>query len=335
MAIWKSFYNLLFIIIYNSIFYTIYFSSTITTTDHSTTTPAPSTTSTTTTSTTTTNSNLLNYDQLDWPLICSTGANQSPINFPSQTDSQSLYNKEKKFEIIDFSYNILNRKPLQIYQSSTFMVNATGMGHVIVKKNGYTYHYDTSDIHFHFPAEHSIAGHVSDIELQIVHIKNSDSFKSLNGNTTITDPDLKFKYMYIGQILHASGTVDNKIIKSFKIDRDGPVSKLDLSTYVPKNKPYYFYQGSLTTPPCSENVNWVVNPTVEVISKAQMLSFLTWMTQVYGLTGNHKNLNSDSHKLMKVYYQYYPLVINTTTTQAQMMYINLIRLLLAIFILIL
>ena len=42
---------------------------------------------------------------------------------------------------------------------------------------------------------------------------------------------------------------------------------------LPKNKDYYRFNGSLTTPPCSEGVKWMVLGTPLVISKGQVEKF--------------------------------------------------------------
>lgn len=47
----------------------------------------------------------------------------------------------------------------------------------------------------------------------------------------------------------------------------------DLNELFPENKDFYSYGGSLTTPPCSENVNWVVfkNPMILSVEEVEKL----------------------------------------------------------------
>ena len=46
---------------------------------------------------------------------------------------------------------------------------------------------------------------------------------------------------------------------------------LDLSTLFPKNNDFYSYGGSLTTPPCTENVNWVIFKEPIIVSVEEVI----------------------------------------------------------------
>ena len=56
-----------------------------------------------------------------------------------------------------------------------------------------------------------------------------------------------------------------------------PADGLQLEELLPKDQRYYQFMGSLTTPPCSEGVLWMVLKTPMTISKAQLKLF----TQLY------------------------------------------------------
>ena len=51
------------------------------------------------------------------------------------------------------------------------------------------------------------------------------------------------------------------------------LSSNDIKSIMPLNKDYYKFIGSLTTPPCSENVKWNVFKTSMTISKEQVKQF--------------------------------------------------------------
>ena len=50
-----------------------------------------------------------------------------------------------------------------------------------------------------------------------------------------------------------------------------------IENLLPKNRDYYYFNGSLTTPPCSEGVKWMVMQNYLTISKEQVQIFLDVM----------------------------------------------------------
>ena len=48
---------------------------------------------------------------------------------------------------------------------------------------------------------------------------------------------------------------------------------LNLATVLPADGGYYNFEGSLTTPPCSEGVNWMVLKSPIELSRAQIRAF--------------------------------------------------------------
>ena len=51
---------------------------------------------------------------------------------------------------------------------------------------------------------------------------------------------------------------------------------------LPKNNTFWYYEGSLTTPPCGEWVNWYVSKKVLPISRAQLQKFKSlWVTDAF------------------------------------------------------
>jgi carbonic anhydrase len=49
--------------------------------------------------------------------------------------------------------------------------------------------------------------------------------------------------------------------------------KIDASLLLPKDKNYYRYEGSFTTPPCTEQVKWVILSNPVHLSKQQIAQF--------------------------------------------------------------
>lgn len=52
-----------------------------------------------------------------------------------------------------------------------------------------------------------------------------------------------------------------------------PTATVDLSTFLPASRNYYTYMGSLTTPPCSEGVLWLVMRQPVQLSAEQIAIF--------------------------------------------------------------
>ena len=49
--------------------------------------------------------------------------------------------------------------------------------------------------------------------------------------------------------------------------------ELDLAAMLPPDKGYYSFDGSLTTPPCSESVNWMVLKRPVALGNDQIKAF--------------------------------------------------------------
>lgn len=54
-----------------------------------------------------------------------------------------------------------------------------------------------------------------------------------------------------------------------------PKTAINLNALLPASKKFYTYAGSLTTPPCTEGVDWYVLRTPIVVSSAQITQFKT------------------------------------------------------------
>lgn len=62
--------------------------------------------------------------------------------------------------------------------------------------------------------------------------------------------------------------------------------KLD-DLIIPFNKDYITYQGSLTTPPCTESVIWIISPYPSYISVEQIVKFRK-ISEATGMENNYR-----------------------------------------------
>ncbi|MCF6171307.1 MAG: carbonic anhydrase family protein [Bacteroidales bacterium] len=119
--------------------------------------------------------------------------------------------------------------------------------------------YHLKQVHFHEPSEHTINGMRFPIEIHLVHTNAKNQYTvigilGIEGN----DND---QFRFLDKFLPLKEGETKDINKAF-----------DLKSIFPKNAiDYYSYTGSLTTPPCTENVNWIIYKQPIVLSLDQVL----------------------------------------------------------------
>lgn len=121
-----------------------------------------------------------------------------------------------------------------------------------------------AQLHFHEPSEHTINGIRYPIEIHFVHVNKKDHsilVLALLGKEGNNNTFFNFLESYLPIVVGETKAVN---------------SSFNLKQSLPSNQSYYHYNGSLTTPPCSEGVNWYVlkNPitlSVEQVKKLQEL----------------------------------------------------------------
>ncbi|PAF49547.1 hypothetical protein BKH41_02470 [Helicobacter sp. 12S02232-10] len=179
---------------------------------------------------------------------CQTGKNQSPINITS-------YLKVKNPEKITFHYGQDIKS--EINNGHTIQVNFnTGTQNYIKIGNQ---EYELLQFHFHAPAEFRINDKQYPLAMHLVH---------QDKNKQLVVVGIEFK---IGK--------ENKILAPIweaMPEKSGETSypkKIALQDLIPKKTYFYHFNGSLTTPPCTEGVTWIVLKKPLEISKAQLEKF--------------------------------------------------------------
>ncbi len=178
---------------------------------------------------------------------CGTGKAQSPID---------IVNPEKtKLPAIDFSYHAA---PLKVVNNGhTIQVNYAPGSSIV--RDGKTF--DLMQFHFHHMSENAINGKHAPMELHLVH-------KDKDGNLAVVAVMLKE-----GKENKEVETIwSNLPADEGKEDAPGSVA-VDAAGLLPHKRDYYTFSGSLTTPPCSENVLWLVMEEPVTLSKEQIAKF--------------------------------------------------------------
>ena len=117
--------------------------------------------------------------------------------------------------------------------------------------------YDVIQFHFHAPSEHHVNGRAYAAELHVVH-------RSANGTLAV-----------LGVLLSegAANRAYQVLLDSLPAE-EGPAhtfaATVNVADLLPAAHGTYRYSGSLTTPPCTEGVHWLVLETPVSLSAAQL-----------------------------------------------------------------
>jgi carbonic anhydrase len=120
--------------------------------------------------------------------------------------------------------------------------------------------YELVQFHFHKPSEEKIGGKAHPMVVHLVH-KGSDG--ALAVIAVLLDKG------HDNPALHA-------IWSNLPTQKEKEVSAplaIDASALLPADKGYYTFQGSLTTPPCSEGVRWFVLKTPMTMAGTEIAAF--------------------------------------------------------------
>ena len=127
--------------------------------------------------------------------------------------------------------------------------------------------YNTLQFHFHWPSEHAIDGHLFPAEMHIVHQKDgSDGLNDLlvvGIMYNVGEENAFLKNLGLDGASSLPATTGESIAISGSVAPDDELSSIAASGF-------YNYAGSLTTPPCSQTVTWIVMAGKRFMSVAQL-----------------------------------------------------------------
>ena len=121
--------------------------------------------------------------------------------------------------------------------------------------------YQLKQFHFHTPSEHTLNGKHLPMEMHMVH-QSDDGKLAVVGVLIEEGKENKNIAKIIPYLPNAPG--ESKHLADIHIE---------LNLHIPSNRKAYHYKGSLTTPPCSEDVEWLVLKEKLKFSDEQIKSF--------------------------------------------------------------
>jgi carbonic anhydrase len=192
------------------------------------------------------------YGPANWSNInsnwakCSTGKRQSPIDL---RDGMKVDLEQIAFDYRPSSFN-------EIDNGHTIQVNVGGGNFLTVGNTTY----ELQQFHFHRPSEERINGKGTEMVIHFVH-------RSYEGKLLVLAVLLER-----GKANSMIQTVWNNLPLE-KQQTVSPAILLDPNEGLPEKREYFPYMGSLTEPPCTEDVLWIVMKQPMQASPAQMALF--------------------------------------------------------------
>ena len=181
---------------------------------------------------------------------CSLGQQQSPIDLRKTVHAD--------LPDIEFAYA---PTALRIEDTGhTVKVDTQSAGHMVIEGA----RYELKSLHFHRPSEEKIDGKAYAMSVHLVH-------QDQEGRLAVV------------AVLIEAGKKEHPLIRTLwnnlPLEKGKAVSpaevRIDPSLILPKKRTYYTFMGSLTTPPCTEGVRWLVLKTPIQLSKEQLAGFAT------------------------------------------------------------
>ncbi len=187
------------------------------------------------------------------------GKVQSPIDIVTANTIKSTALNDVAFFYTNFPMHIIDN-------GHAIQINVTGNNSIAYTASGSSSNtpFQLKQFHFHCKGEHTIDGIKNAAELHLVH-------------QDPTTGDL----LVIGVFLTGGATggsssstiLMERILNGIPAKTEQEVistTQLNMNDILPSNKLYYTYTGSLTTPPCSQGVTFLLYKTPVSITDAQI-----------------------------------------------------------------
>ncbi len=176
--------------------------------------------------------------------LCGTGKRQSPIDIRGgiKVDLEPIRfdYKPTEFRVIDNGHTV----QVEVGEGSTITV--MGQSYQLVQ------------FHFHRPSEERINGKTYDM---VAHLVHKDYDNRLAVIAVLMEKGMEHPIIQ---------TLWNYMPLEVGMESQPPGVVIDLNRLLPEKRDYYTYMGSLTTPPCSENVLWMVFKNPVPVSPEQI-----------------------------------------------------------------
>lgn len=183
---------------------------------------------------------------------CQTGRNQSPINIDTALTAHlsplSVHYTDGPVTLINNGHTI--QAGLKASTDDTVGIDGTP--------------FTLQQFHFHAPSENTIHGKHYAMEAHLVH-------KDAKGDVAVV------------AVMFDVGTENAELNKLWTVMPEkaeqniNVTTQMDLNALLPVDKTYWRFSGSLTTPPCTEGVTWIILKHPMTLSETQLKKFTRTM----------------------------------------------------------
>lgn len=178
---------------------------------------------------------------------CQTGHLQSPIDIRGAT--------VRELAPIQFAYQ---RSPLHIVNNGHTIQLPYAPGSFITVGDT---RYELKQFHFHHPSEERIDGKRFEMVAHLVHAAPDGALAVVAVLLDVGGANAAIGKVWPHLPPHEGPEVDHDDVG------------IDVTELLPRERGYYTFRGSLTTPPCTEGVTWFVLKTPTSISREQANAF--------------------------------------------------------------
>jgi carbonic anhydrase len=178
--------------------------------------------------------------------VCAVGSQQSPLDIDQSIRAQLAPLRMAWAKRADTIVN--NGHTIQVGFADGSTLTGPGGSSKLVQ------------FHFHHPSEHRIGGKSFPMEVHFVHANAAGALAVVGVLIATGRPNKVF----------------NTIVSTMP-ETEGPAVKadtgIDPNGMLPARRTYYRYSGSLTTPPCSETVDWLLLTDPIQVAEADVARF--------------------------------------------------------------
>ena len=194
---------------------------------------------------------------------CQSTQIQSPIEIPSLKDNSLINDNGTHAKIKSLSYTNIQSDEVKFVGGHKWTTEELDVGSIEIYLNETLFNYKLHSFHFHLYSEHRLESKQYPMELHLVH-KNMNKSDTSNEN------------LVIGILFDYKDDKENKFLKDVNLAENKEINNASILYLISKDDTFYYYKGSLTTIPCTENVNWIVFKDIKTMSYEQYIVYYGW-----------------------------------------------------------